>query len=156
MPLLHQSKAVVGTGELLANFPLCLGKGVGSGVRYRGTVACLHAAAEEIEESAYKLSMSLQFEGGEECYSGYFQAIFGPTMTPRKVYERLDEYNKKVEAFYPYLHNRPRIDFEQENGVQGHFVVSLPPFTSVYTATQGFWDTLGFEKTATSIFRGCE
>lgn len=154
MPLLHQSKAVVGTGELLANFPLCLGKGVGSGVRYRGTVACLHAAAEEIEESAYKLSMSLQFEGGEECYSGYFQALFGPTMTPRKVYERLDEYNKKVEAFYPYLHNRPRIDFEQENGVQGHFVVSLPPFTSVYTATQGFWDTLGFEEDSYKQFPG--
>ena len=145
MPILHQSTAVVAAGELLASFPLRLDAGTSEPRQYRGTVACLHAAAEELVESDYRLSLGLKFEGGEECFGSYFSSLFAANSTPKTVSEKLDQFNQKVGAFYPYLHKRPRVDYEQESEVLGHFVVSLPPFTSVYTASLGFWDTLGFE-----------
>ena len=146
MPFLHQSKTVVAAGELLASFPLCLTSGTEEPRKHKVTVVCLHAAAEELVESDYRLSMNLMFEGGEECFSSYFNNIFAVGMTPKTVNERLDAFNQKVEAFYPYMHKLPRVDYEQDGDILGHFLVSLPPFTSIYTTTDGFWDTLGFEE----------
>ena len=154
MPQLHQSKAVVGSGELLANFPLRMKDERQGENKYRGTVVCLHAAPEVIEESSYGISMGLVFEGGEETYESHFQAPFAANMTAAMVGERLDAYNAKARGHYPYLTRLPHISYERENNVLGHFILRLPPFTSVYTSTRGFFDTLGFEEGSYREFPG--
>jgi hypothetical protein len=149
-------------GKMMASFPLRFwAQGTGGifppeGRRYRATAVSLKAVSDEVTKSSYEAAMWLSFSGGEESYQARFQTPFKAPSTPVTVGERMDAWGVRARASYPYMARVPSVRYDTLSEQMGRFVVTLCPFTSLYTDVKGFWQTLGYEPEQIRTFEGAK
>ena len=147
--MLHQSSGVTRPpGPWNVSFPLVLpnaGPMPSANAKYKITLASMHSKTEEVRDSNYELNIGITFLDGEETYGMFFINPFASGGGgPKDFGKKLADNFRRAKNQYPYLARIPMLIFREVTNETGEFIVSLPPFTSLYVDTPGFFEVLGF------------
>jgi hypothetical protein len=157
------STKVAAPGPVSPSFPLHLrvwGPEPPGGRRFRASVVDVRVTTDPLMEFDYKLKMSLVSPAAYDVFQDALPGLFADAV-PTNVSTVLDGFNHKVRKQYGHLKRVPHVRFElvektvgEIAGAMGRFVVSLPPYTSLYTDAFGLFETLGFNPPALKKFDG--
>ena len=148
----HHSSATVSPGPLKASFPLHFrvsGAQPAEGRRFQGSVVDVRVVSETVQEFDYRIKIGLTFLGDYAVYQSFFKNPFHEA-SPLDVRRHLKEFTDRTSDHFHHLRRVPHVRYEELDDTEGQFVASLPPYTSMYTDSVGFWDTLGFQGSAES------
>jgi hypothetical protein len=150
---MHLSSTKVAPGPVTPSFPLHLrvwGPEPPGGRRFRASVVDLRVTTDSLLEFDYNIKMSLVSPAAYDVFQDFLLGLFNDAV-PRDVAGRFELFNHKVRKQYQHLKRVPYVRYDITPatvggvaGSVGRFVVSLPPYTSLYTDAVGLFETLGF------------
>lgn len=114
---------------------------------------------------SFDVDLALTVAEGKDTYSSYMVAPFAPDSNPRTVAEKLASFASKTVAHFPFLAEVPMVALvgtdqlpedlrlsPDGGAVEYRYVVTLPPFTALYTGNAHALTVLGFEASEITAF----